>query len=298
MLLRDRLIARMAEMGDHPDHQRLVAEVLGIRNAPAELARRLVAQALVLEDRRAEWVRIGERICAKAPAAPGVYLLRDANDAVLYVGKANNIRRRLRTHFAARRWRVLKPEFARAVSAEWLEVGSELEALLREAEWIETLRPAVNVQVGGPALGSRQIPAALIRDVVVILRSIEDDSAELVAARASGPTLMQRTRRNGADLAVHAQRLWRFFRDTSREGGEERGLAPIVFSWLAERGAAATRLDPGDAATSRHLGESLRVALTDDQLFSERIVVLNSVFRLSLRAPARRASGATPSPRP
>jgi hypothetical protein len=50
-VLRDKLLARLAEMGDAPDHQRLAAEVLGIKNAPPELARRLVAQALVLGDR-------------------------------------------------------------------------------------------------------------------------------------------------------------------------------------------------------------------------------------------------------
>ena len=59
-MLRDRLLARLAEMGDAPDHQRLAAEVLGIRGAPPELARRLVAQALVLEDRREVW-RAGGR---------------------------------------------------------------------------------------------------------------------------------------------------------------------------------------------------------------------------------------------
>ena len=52
MLLRDRLRARLNEMGDAPDYPRLAAEVLGIRNAPFELARRLVSQALVLEDRQ------------------------------------------------------------------------------------------------------------------------------------------------------------------------------------------------------------------------------------------------------
>ena len=55
---------------------------------------------------------------------------------VLYVGKAINLRRRLRSHFAARRWRGLKAPLARADGAEWHEVGSELEALLREATLI------------------------------------------------------------------------------------------------------------------------------------------------------------------
>src|SRR5881409_4082264 len=99
-MLRDKLLARLDEMGSSPDHQRLTAEVLGIRGAPPELARRLVAQALVLEDRRDEWRRAGERICAAAPATPGVYMLRDERGRALYVGKAVNLRRRLRAHFA------------------------------------------------------------------------------------------------------------------------------------------------------------------------------------------------------
>src|SRR6266446_2177858 len=158
MLLRDRLAARLAQMGRAPDFQRLAADVLGIKNAPPELARRLVSQALVLEDRREEWRRIGERVCADAPSAPGVYVLRDDNGRVLYVGKAVNLRRRLRAHFSARRWRALKPALARAATAEWREVGSELEALLREAATIAELRPTVNVQTAEPLLDTRAVP--------------------------------------------------------------------------------------------------------------------------------------------
>src|SRR5437868_9132781 len=107
-MLRDKLLARLAEMGDAPDHQQLAADVLGIRGAPPELARKLVAQALVLEDRRETWRRVGERICRGAPATPGVYVLRSADGAALYVGKAVNLRRRLRAHFAGRRWHGIK----------------------------------------------------------------------------------------------------------------------------------------------------------------------------------------------
>src|ERR1700716_4359827 len=125
-VLRDKLLARLPERGDAPDHQRLAAEVLGIRGAPPELARRLVAQALVLEDRRDVWRQAGERICRNAPPLPGVSVLRDAGGRALYVGKAVHLRRRLRAHFADRRWRALKPEMSRAAAADWHEVGSEI----------------------------------------------------------------------------------------------------------------------------------------------------------------------------
>src|SRR3954454_13083502 len=182
-------------MGAAPDYRRLTAEGLRIRNAPEALAKRLVEQALVLEDRRDAWLRTGERICERAPQGPGVYVLRDADGGALYVGKANNIRRRLRTHFAARRWRTLKPEFARAADVEWQAVGSEIEALIREAEWIRDLAPVANVQVGLPAFDTRAVPASLLRDTIVVLPSAINDAIELLAARASGPVLIEQVPR-------------------------------------------------------------------------------------------------------
>lgn len=274
-MLRDRLLARIAEMGDAPDHQRLAEEVLGIRGAPPELARRLVAQALVLEDRRDIWRRAGERICHDAPPAPGVYVLKDADGRALYVGKAVHLRRRLRAHFADRRWRALKPEMSRAADADWHEVGSEIEALLREAAMIQELEPPVNVQTAEPDLSTRDVPRALRRDVLVLQPSIEADSVELIGAAADGRWMIQRTRRSGADLAVHARRVMMFFRRTRgrRPGTKDHGslLAPLVFSWLAGRGAGATRLDPHDSASVRHLQWRLAALLADERLFIDRL---------------------------
>jgi hypothetical protein len=276
-MLRDKLLARLAEMGDAPDHQRLAAEVLGIRGAPPELARRLVAQALVLEDRREVWRRAGERIGNAAPPTPGVYVLKDEDGRPLYVGKAVHLRRRLRAHFADRRWRAIKPGMSRAADAAWYEVGSEIEALLREASLIQELQPPVNVQIGAPDPGSRDLPRALWRDILVLQPSIESDSVELIAAAVDGRWMIQRTRRNGADLAVHTKRLWTFFRGAdasprpTQAAPRPEHLAPLIFSWLAGRGAAATRLDPHDAASPRQLQVRLAALFADDRLFAERL---------------------------
>jgi predicted GIY-YIG superfamily endonuclease len=278
MLLRDRVLARLQDMGSARDYTRVAAEVLGIRNASPELARRLASQALVIEDRRETWRQVGQRISAAAPASPGVYVLKDADGRVLYVGKANHLRRRLQTHFSPRRWKAVKSKLARAADAEWIEVGSELEALLREAALIEDLAPIVNVQIGEPALERRAVPARLVCRVIVVLPSVETDSAELVCARPDGEWLIQRTRRNGSDLVVHAVRLTRFFHSPVRRPLEGRALAPLVFSWLAGRGRSATRLDPSDLVSPRDLRARLAALLADERLFAERIVVVDSKF--------------------
>jgi len=272
-VLRDRLLARLEEMGDAPDYVRLASEVLGIRNAAPALARRLVSQALVVEDRRDAWMQTGERICAAAPQTAGVYVLKDAEGQVLYVGKAINLRRRLRTHFAPRRWRGLKAALARAAQAEWQEVGSELEALLREAVLIRDLRPVVNVQVGPPGVETRAIQPALTKDVIVLLPSVESGCAEVVAARADGGWMQRRVSRHGDDLDAESRRLFRFFHSPLHDRDDPSPLAPIVFSWLAGRGADATRVDPHRFDTVAALAVRLKVLLHDDDLFTVRLEV-------------------------
>ena len=279
MLLRDRLHARLLEMGKAPDYVRLAEEVLAIRNATPSMARRLVDQALVIEDRREAWTRLGERILASAPESAGVYVLQDGGGRPLYVGKAINIKRRLRTHFASRRWKAIKSELSRVESVVWREVGSELEALLLEAQWISDLAPVVNVQRGEPS-STRRMGSRHIRDVIVVLPSIDVESIELIAARTTGATMGLRTFRDGRCLAADAERLWMFFEadgiDKDRVPGQ-RALAPIVFSWLASRGANATRFEVRDLVSADDLRVRLSVALATPQLFSERLVVRNSM---------------------
>jgi predicted GIY-YIG superfamily endonuclease len=278
MLLRDRLQMRLIEMGETPDYVRLAEEVLAIRNATPALARRLVDQALVVEDRRESWSRLGERIVASAPASAGVYILRDAAGRSLYVGKAIDIQRRLRTHFAPRRWKAIKADLSRVHDVVWREVGSELEALLLEAQWIGDLAPIVNVQRGDPS-PARRISARYIQDVIVLLPSVDANSVELIAGRTAGTTMIQRTRRDGHHLSLAVERLWAFLEDVVSErppAPHVRALAPIVFSWLAARGSNATRLETGDLVSAEDLRVRLSIALASPQLFAERLVVRNS----------------------
>jgi predicted GIY-YIG superfamily endonuclease len=278
-MIRDVLAARLAHLktsGTPPDYRRLALEVLGIRGASADLARRLVEQALVIEDRRDSWRRVGTRVRDEAPRAPGVYVFRDAGGRALYVGKAANLRRRLGAHFADRRWRMLHPAAARVALVDWQTTGSELEALVREATLIAELRPVVNVQIGEPALRTRAVPEALVRDVVVLVPSVDPDAVEIVAARARGDVRLQRAHRNGDTLPDLAARLWEFFHDAADGSSTSNSpaLAPLVFSWMAGRGRRATRVDPHDVSSAGGLADRLASLFGDTSLFIERLIAV------------------------
>jgi predicted GIY-YIG superfamily endonuclease len=276
-MIRDVLTARLAQMtasGTTPDYQRLAREVLGIRGASRDFARVLVAQALVVEDRRDHWRRIGERVCEEAPRVSGVYIFRGADDRALYVGKAANLRRRLQAHFANRRWRTVHPAVARVARVEWQTTGSELEAILREATLIAELKPPANVKIGQPALQTRAVPAALVRDTVLLLPSIDPQSVDVVAARDRGDVLLLRADRRGNALTETAGVLWEFFRRVTVESAasSQLALAPLVFSWMAGRGRHVTRIDPHDSASVAGMAARLGALFSDTSLFTERLL--------------------------
>ena len=108
---------------------------------------------------------------------------------------------------------------------------------------------------------------------VVLVPSVEPDSVEFVAARVDdGAWMIQRTRRSGADLAVHTHRVWRFFNSALRRARSTGlPLGPIVYSWLAGRGQSATRVDPHASASVQELRARFAALLRDDRLFHERL---------------------------
>ncbi|WP_410605704.1 excinuclease ABC subunit UvrC [Amycolatopsis sp. lyj-90] len=82
------------------------------------------------------------------PDAPGVYKFRDATKRVIYVGKAKSLRSRLNSYFADITG--LHPRTRQmvttAASVEWTVVGTEVEALQLEYNWIKEFDPRFNVR--------------------------------------------------------------------------------------------------------------------------------------------------------
>src|SRR5262245_43821526 len=81
-----------------------------------------------------------------APSAPGVYRMVDAEGAVLYVGKAKNIRKRLTSYARPTAYDSrIERMIASTAALEFVTTKTETEALLLEANLIKRLRPRFNV---------------------------------------------------------------------------------------------------------------------------------------------------------
>jgi excinuclease ABC subunit C len=81
------------------------------------------------------------------PDGPGVYLFRDAERRVIYVGKAKSIKKRVASHFSNPVTRGAYEMVDAIDSVEFILVASEAEALLAEQNFIKQYRPRFNIRL-------------------------------------------------------------------------------------------------------------------------------------------------------
>lgn len=81
------------------------------------------------------------------PTEPGVYFHKAASGEIIYVGKAANLRNRVRQYFQNSRLRDLKTDalVAEIDDTDWIPVETELDALFLESEMIKRYKPRYNV---------------------------------------------------------------------------------------------------------------------------------------------------------
>jgi DNA polymerase III subunit epsilon len=128
-----------------PDAEATAEVLLCLIGLAQELGARRLSELRSLAAPRRRRVYGKRALARRAPARPGVYLFRDKHDQVLYVGRARDLRARLRSYFRSERQR---PSVEAALLAleriEWQVLGSELEAALEELRLIRELSPPAN----------------------------------------------------------------------------------------------------------------------------------------------------------
>lgn len=145
------------------------------------------------------------KLTAKLPRSPGVYLMKDRAGRVLYVGKATNLRARVRSYFGGDD-RKKVPQLLRETEAiDWIECTHELEAAVRELRLIHELEPRFNQQ------GKRWRSTAYLKLTLAerfprlaVVRTVKDDGALYLGPFSS--TRAAHTVREGIESAAPLRR--------------------------------------------------------------------------------------------
>lgn len=84
---------------------------------------------------------------SELPAEPGVYLYKDSDGHIIYVGKASILKRRVRSYFTKKHPDIKTPILVKNIATiDWIVTDSEVEALFLEAELIKRYKPIYNVR--------------------------------------------------------------------------------------------------------------------------------------------------------
>ncbi|GAC1392403.1 MAG: excinuclease ABC subunit UvrC [Candidatus Saccharimonadales bacterium] len=123
------------------------------------------------------------------PSEPGVYFHKDRHDEIIYIGKAANLRNRVRQYFQNSRSR--DPKTVALVSEiadiDWTTVETELDALFLEAELVRRYMPKFNILLrDDKSLSYVRVSIKSTHPTVTMTRRPLDDGAEYFGPYFSG----------------------------------------------------------------------------------------------------------------
>jgi hypothetical protein len=206
----------------------------------------------------------------RVPRVPGTYRFFDARGELIYVGKSNNLNRRLGSYFresGRRRSERVQGLLDTVYRIEYDATGSDLEAMLREAEAIRREKPQRNVQRDVSVRGAR---AARLRSILIlepaasplVLRAYLIREGRLVARVGLGP-------RGGGLRRVQRLLDDHFFSiptGPTPVGGADLDVE-IVARWISANRDRVVAFDPTELRASQEVVERLRWFLAQGSPF-------------------------------
>ena len=156
----------------------------------------------------------------KLPARPGVYIMHDENDHIIYVGKAVSLKNRVRQYFQTSRNKGVKIEqmVTHIRRFEYIVTDSELEALVLECNLIKEYHPKYNTML----MDDKTYPFIKVTTGEAFPRVVLSRKMQKDKARYFGPYTSSQAVRDTIDLIHKLYHLRSCNRSLPRDIGKER----------------------------------------------------------------------------
>lgn len=156
----------------------------------------------------------------KLPARPGVYIMHDENDHIIYVGKAVSLKNRVRQYFQTSRNKGVKIEqmVTHIRRFEYIVTDSELEALVLECNLIKEHHPKYNTML----MDDKTYPFIKVTTGEAFPRVVLSRKMQKDKARYFGPYTSSQAVRDTIDLIHKLYHLRSCSRSLPRDIGKER----------------------------------------------------------------------------
>jgi hypothetical protein len=214
----------------------------------------------------------GPDLLARTPDSPGVYVMKSRDGSVLYVGKARNLKGRMRAYFTPR---ALKDSRVARIheglySLEFFPLASEIEALLLEMHLIRKFHPSINIQTevhgGGKTYGRED-------NLVVLVPQPESRKTEayfLCQGSFVGQLSIVLGREPGKRVTRRIRSIY-FGSRRARKRKREAWELELVSRWIAANRKCLNCVDVDDAGSFDTVVRQLSQYLKDPDLLSRKV---------------------------
>lgn len=217
------------------------------------------------------------------PQKPGVYMMKDKDDAIIYLGKAKNLRARVSSYFwnTADRLQKITNLLRDVHRIEYEVTGSELAAMLMEYRLIQQYRPRLNQQT---EVHERPARYGRLKNFIAILPSSAEASLDLFFIREGLPLKQYEVLKDAINLSEVEKILDTMYYDEGTQGRSsgrangwennrndrlpariENGETDIVLSWLEANKDSVNYINTDTVCTKKACLELIKDYIRDEE---------------------------------
>lgn len=205
------------------------------------------------------------------PTTPGVYFMRDEQGKVFYVGKAKNLRSRVESYFVNRFDMDEKGKaiLKRIFDLNYEVVGSELEALLLENQYINEFQPDLNVQIKIHPMDFSEYQR---RQMILFLPGTTEDEIHcflIEGVSRMGRFTISRAKPDSKALKQELQAF--FFELLTKNSSFSTDQIEIFWRWFAVHQEKVNFIDLATCGNLEECLELVKKYCGDEQLFLDKM---------------------------
>jgi len=205
------------------------------------------------------------------PTTPGVYLMKDRQGQIFYVGKAKNLRSRIESYFVNRFEMDEKGKtiLERIFDLDYEQVGSELEALLLENQYINQYQPDLNTQIKIHPLDLSKYQR---RQIILFLPGLAEHEIVLFFVNGvgnMGRAVINRLKPNWQALMREVKQF--FFDPPKKKSSFSVDQIEILWRWFAVQQEKINFIDIATCGNLDACLELMKKYCADDRLFLDKI---------------------------
>ena len=205
------------------------------------------------------------------PQLPGVYLMKDRVGKIFYVGKSKNLKERVKSYFIDRfdKDEKTKKILSTIYDLSYERVGSELEALLLEQEYIKRYQPEINTQVNVHSLATSTIPP---KKIILFLPAVSERHFTLFLANKKVAATKILMDKSNLDWEMCDRFLHDFFYSAQPSDGiYNNEQIELIWRWFNINHDYVNFIDIDSVGGEQNCSETIKKYMKDDELLRQKI---------------------------